>query len=179
MSLANDGSNKDSNQAGKRQSEREFWTLQKYSNCAKDEGPTKRAPRSVYFALGNAGVGKRPVKPDTEPPSDFEYCQRFGVVPSDGMSGAIPGDANLVKQVTASRGTTRSKFKSTQEIGLGLFGRSRQTSFCRGPLRQNLGKLPELDQAGIWVVFEVALGLTAQQHELRIVFFQESQDLPR
>lgn len=97
------------------------------------------------------------VKPDPRLPGDLEYAQRFGVIPGNGVG--CPA-----RPARHSAATNR----------LAALRANGQAGFCRRPLREDLGKLAQLDEAGIRVVFEVALSLSTHQDELRIVFFRNS-----
>jgi hypothetical protein len=40
-------------------------------------------------------------------------------------------------------------------------------------LRKKLGELPQLDETGIGVIVKIALGKSAQAHELHVVLLEE------
>jgi hypothetical protein len=76
----------------------------------------------------------------------------------------------------ARQGTLRAK--AEQQLGKGLFRRGEGTETRRQLLCHQLSELAELEQARVWVVFEVTLRQHAQPDQLHVVALKEIEVAP-
>jgi hypothetical protein len=104
------------------------------------------------------------IEPDGELPRDLQRCQCFGMSTALVVTGAVAGDADLVKEVGGLTRQEAFEFQPAQQVGLRFFRRSKKSCTCGGCLGEQLTELAELDEAGIGIVLKIMFGERPEAH---------------
>jgi hypothetical protein len=104
-----------------------------------------------------AGVFEGAVKPQAELPAELERGQRSRVVALQRMVGGVANHADLVEDLLDLFGQNALAMQAANQLVLAFFGQGVEAGARRQRLGQPLGKLAQLEQAGVGVFGKVAL----------------------
>jgi hypothetical protein len=100
----------------------------------------------------------RLMEPDGQRARLVQHRQRRSVLVGEVVNRIVPGDANVVEQVQYLRGQRPTILEAAQSVGLALLRAFHQAEARGDYCRQQLAEHPQLDEAPIRILGEVALG---------------------
>ncbi len=122
-----------------------------------------------------AVAGDGPVEPDPQRPGVLQAGQRHPMITVEIVRGVVPGLAEDVEQVADLAGQHAAITQAAQQVGLLFLGGGPHSKLGRRQLRQKFGELPGLDDGGVRILGEEALGQGTQSFELDIMPRQEPE----
>jgi hypothetical protein len=109
------------------------------------------------------------LEPDGELARHAQLVQRLAVVALALVDGCVTDAAQVVEDRSLRRADDALLEEAVDELVLALLGIREEADLGRGPLREDLRELPELEEGDRGIAGEVLLGLRRERHQARVV----------
>ena len=109
------------------------------------------------------------MEPDAQLPRELEGGEGGAVVADDGVRGGIATPSHFTEELSDLARENALILEAAQEIELRFFAARIEANLCGHDLGEQLGELAELQEGGIWVLGEIALGEHTKADELVVV----------